>query len=158
MDKWRAVVRNAMRGLSDSPTNYLIFKNESATCWYFEYRMFIDVTIRHQLGLSRPVSASFNSLFKGFRSHLLPFGPQFSIIFGTLLLFILVTCRSKFDLHLLSFSSTGSTFNSSKNFFVLFVVRKGVSGCTCEIFNLVWCQSFLYFLLMDQISSPYERM
>ena len=55
------------------------------------------IIIRHELGLDRPVSASSNSLFKGLPSRLRPFGPQFSIIFGTLLLFILVGCRRKFD-------------------------------------------------------------
>jgi len=65
--------------------------------------------IRHQLGLDRPVSASSNSPFKGLPSRRRPFGLQFSIIFAILLLFIVVTCRSKFDLYLLSFLSTGST-------------------------------------------------
>ena len=63
----------------------------------FEYKMFIVVTICHQLGLNRPVSAASDSLFKGFPSPLHQFGLQFSIIFGTLLLFMLVACRSHFD-------------------------------------------------------------
>ena len=70
----------------------------------------IIIIIRHQLGLDRPVSASSNGLFKGLPSRLRPFALQFSIIFDNLLLFILVTCRGQFDLHLLSFSSAGSTF------------------------------------------------
>ena len=74
----------------------------------------IIVIIRHELGLYIPVSPSSISLFKGLPSRHLSFGQQFSIIFGILLLFILVTCRSQFDLHFLSFSSVGSTFNSSK--------------------------------------------
>ena len=54
----------------------------------------------------RPVSTSSNILFDGLPSLLRPFGPQFSILFVILLLllFILVTCRSQFDLYLLSFS------------------------------------------------------
>jgi len=71
------------------------------------------IIIYHEMGLDRPVSASSNSLFKGLLSRLRPFGLQFSIIFG-ILLFILVTFRSHFDLYILSFSSTGSTFNSFK--------------------------------------------
>jgi hypothetical protein len=55
------------------------------------------VTIRHQLGFDRAVSAKYNSLFKGLPSRLRPFGLQFSIIFAILLLLILVTCRSQFD-------------------------------------------------------------
>jgi len=124
----------------------------------FEYRMFIVVTIRHQLSLNRLVSTSSNSLFKGFRSHLHPFRLQFSIIFGALLLFILVTCRSQFDLHLLSFSA-GSTFNYSNNFFSPCAVSKAVHGRISEIFNLVWYQSFIYFFFLRvQISGPCERM
>jgi len=68
------------------------------------------IIIRHQLGPDRPVSASSNSLFKGPPSRLRPFGPQFSINFAILLLFILVTCRSQFDLYLLSFSYSTSTY------------------------------------------------
>ena len=64
----------------------------------------------HHLGLDRPVSASSIGTFEGLPSRLGPFGLEFSIIFGFLLLFILVTCRSQFYLHLLSFSSSGSTF------------------------------------------------
>jgi len=41
---------------------------------------------------------------------------KFNIIFALLLLSILVTCRYQFDLFLHSFSSTGSTLNSSKIF------------------------------------------
>jgi len=63
----------------------------------------------------RLILASSNSLFTGLPSLLRSFGLQFSIIFGILLfLFILVARRSQFDLHLLSFLSTGSAFNSSK--------------------------------------------
>jgi len=54
------------------------------------------IIIRHKLDLDRPVSASSNSRFKGLPNRLRPFGlPYFSIIFGILLLFILVTCRSQ---------------------------------------------------------------
>jgi hypothetical protein len=56
-----------------------------------------------QVRLDGPVSASSNSLFNGFPSHLPPFGLQFDITFGTLLLFIPVTFHSQFDLYLPSF-------------------------------------------------------
>ena len=74
----------------------------------------VSTIIRHQLGLDRPVPASSNSLFKGLPSRLRPFDLEFSIIFAILLLFILVTRRSRFDLYLLSLSSVGSACNSSK--------------------------------------------
>ena len=74
----------------------------------------IIIIIHHQLGLDRPVSASSNSLFKGLPIRLQPNVLQFNITFAILLLFILVTCHSQFDLYLLGFLSTGSVFNSSK--------------------------------------------
>jgi hypothetical protein len=74
----------------------------------------IIITIRHQLDPERPASASSNSPFKALPGSLRPFALQFSTALAILLLFILVASRSQFDLHLLSFSSTGSTFSSSK--------------------------------------------
>jgi len=96
----------------------------------------IIIIIRHELCLDRYVLAWSNSLYKGTPRRLRQFGLKFSIIFGILLLFILVTCRRQFDLYLLSFSSIGSTFNSSKNFFIPFVVQKGVLGCSSVEFHL----------------------
>jgi preprotein translocase subunit SecG len=88
----------------------------------------VIIIIRHELGPNSPASASSNSLFYGLPSRLWPFGLQFSIIFHILFLLILATCRSRFDLYLPSFSSTGSTFNSFQNFFTLFVVKNCVPG------------------------------
>jgi len=87
------------------------------------------------LGLDRPVPASSNSLFKGPQSRLLPFSLKFNIIYATLLLFILVTCRRQFDLYLLHFSSAGSTFNSSKISSFL-CGQNGVPGSFSEKFHL----------------------
>jgi len=81
--------------------------------------------------LSRP---RLNSLFKGLLGRLRPFGLQFSIIFEIQLLFILVTCRIKFDLYLLSFSPIGSTFY--QNFFIPFVAKKGEPGGSSVNFGL----------------------
>jgi hypothetical protein len=53
-------------------------------------------------------------VFKGLPCRLHPLGLKPSIILVILLLFVLLTCLSQFDLHLLSFSSAGSTFNSYK--------------------------------------------
>jgi hypothetical protein len=71
----------------------------------------VSIISRHQLGPDGPVSALSNGLVKGLPSHLRPFGLQFSTIFHILLLFILVTGHSQFNLYLLSLSSAGSTFN-----------------------------------------------
>jgi hypothetical protein len=48
----------------------------------------ITITIRHQLGLNRPLSASSNSLFKGLPSRHPPFGLYFRIIFWHLVSFL----------------------------------------------------------------------
>ena len=80
----------------------------------FWSELWLLITIRHQSDPDRPVSASSNNLSKGLPSRLRPFGPQFNIIFAILLLFIVVTCHSHFDLYLLSLSSAGCAFNSSK--------------------------------------------
>jgi len=80
----------------------------------FSNNYIIIIILRREFGIDRPVSASSNGLFKGLQSRLRPFVlPYFSIIFGIMLLFILVASRSQFDLYLVSFSSAGSTFNSS---------------------------------------------
>ena len=106
------------------------------------------------VGPDRAVSSSSNSLFKGLPSRLRPFGLQFNIIFAILLLFIPVTCRSQFDFHLLSFSSTSFALSSS---IISFVVKKDVPGCSTEKFNLEVTR-FLYFFVRVQISLPYKRM
>ena len=124
---------------------YYMFRLQSSTCMLaLKKIIIITIIIRHELGLSRPVSASSNGLFKGLPSRLRPFGPHFSIIFGILLL-ILLTCRSQFDFNLLSFSSTGSIFNSSK------------------IYSFLLCSSRLtsiFFVRFSKgpISLPYKRM
>ena len=79
----------------------------------------VIIIVRHQSSLDRPVSTSSNSLFKGLPSRLRPFGLQFSIICVTLLLFILVRCRSKF--HLLS-----SYFPVSWFCFQLFAISSSI--------------------------------
>jgi hypothetical protein len=74
-----------------------------------KYIIIIIIIIRRQSGLDRPVSASSNSLFKGFPSRLRPFGLQFSTTFAILLLSILVTCRRQLDAYFLIFSSVQNT-------------------------------------------------
>jgi hypothetical protein len=84
-----------------------------------------------RLGPNGPASASSNTLFYGLPSRL-----QFCIIFRILSLLILATCRSRFDLYLPSFSSTGSTFSSFQNFFTLFVVKNCVPGRSEKLVTL----------------------
>jgi len=84
---------------------------DGTSAFQVDFIIIIIIIIYNELGLDRPVSTSSNSLFKGLLNHLCPFGLQFSIIFD-ILLFILVTFRSQFDFYLLSFSSTGSIFNT----------------------------------------------
>jgi hypothetical protein len=60
--------------------------------------LIVIVVICHEFGLNRPVSASPVSS-KTFQSSLRPFGSQFQNFFLAILsLFILVTCRSRFDM------------------------------------------------------------
>jgi len=79
-----------------------------------------------------PYQSGLDSLFKGFASRLHLFGPQFSFTFFILMLLILVTCRSHFDLYLLSFLSTASTFSSSKISSFLLWFKKGEPGSSSE--------------------------
>jgi hypothetical protein len=92
----------------------------------------ITTTTRHQSGLDRPVSTLSDCHFRALPSRLRPFGLQFSIIFRhSALPFIIVACRIKFDLYLLSFS------NSSKISAFLFVIKKTrVPGCSSEKFHI----------------------
>ena len=83
----------------------------------------IIIIIRHQLDLDRPVVASSNSLFKGLASRLGPSGLQFSVIFGILLLFIIFTCRGKFDFIFLV-SRQLVRLSSPLNVFIPFVSKR----------------------------------
>jgi hypothetical protein len=60
--------------------------------------LIIIIIITHQSDLDIPLSPSSNSIFEVLPSYLRPFGLQFSTILAILLLSILVTCRSQFDL------------------------------------------------------------
>jgi hypothetical protein len=116
----------------------------------------ISIIILHVLGLDIPVSASFYSLFKDLPRRVRPCVLQFNIIFGILLLFIFVTCRSQSDVYLLSFWSAGSAFKSS-NIFPISVVKTGAPGCPSEKFHLEWCQTFCnFFFLWVQMSLSYK--
>jgi hypothetical protein len=102
----------------------------------------IIIIFRYDCALKDFLSASSNSLFRGFPSRVLPFGLQFSIIFGILLLFILVTL-SQFNLHLLSFSSIGSNLTPPHSF----CGQKGVPSCSSEknSYRLMSVGFFLFF-------------
>ena len=79
-----------------------------------KWQAYFIIIIRHELGLNRPVSASSNGLFKGLPSRLRPFCLHFGTNSAILLLLILVTCRSQFDLYLLSYSPNRHNFKASK--------------------------------------------
>ena len=91
-------------------------------------------------------------------SRLHTLGLLFGIIFGILLLLILVACRNQFDLYLFSFLSTGSTFKIFQNFFIPFVVKKGVPPAVLlKKFTSIDVSRFLSFFLRVQISLQYKR-
>jgi hypothetical protein len=132
------------------------------------------ITIRHELGLDRHVSASSNSLFTGLPSRLLTCGLQSSIVFGIKLFLILVIFRSHFHLYLRIFSTAGSTFNSS--ILYLFLLPSKTMHPTVLLKNFVsddnnrflsffsgskfrfhikeWGQPVHYILLFLKISEP----
>jgi hypothetical protein len=58
----------------------------------------------------------------------------------------LFTCRGHYDLYLLSFSSTGSTFKSPK-FLHSFCGKIIVPDCSAEKFLFDWCQYFIYLFI-----------
>ena len=115
------------------------------------------IIIRHELGLNRPVLASSNSFFKVFQVvvvHLV----YISALFLASLLFIPVVCRSQSDFYLLSFSSAGSIFSSSKISSCLLWSKI----CTLLFFRKISSRLvsivFLLFFLRSQISLLYKRM
>jgi hypothetical protein len=95
-------------------------------------------------------------MFRPFRSLSIcfcPFGLHLSITIGILLLFIIVTGRSQFDLYLLSFSSTPSTVNSPKFYLFFSWLKRVYFAVRVKDFN-----HFLSFGLRVQPSLPYTRM
>jgi hypothetical protein len=117
----------------------------------------VIINIHHKLGLDRPVLASSNNIFKGLPTHLHSFALLFSIVFGTLLWLILVTFHGQFDLYLLSFLSTHSTFNSSK-ISSLLLWSKRVYLTILKNFISTNANHFLSLFLRVQILLPYKRM
>ena len=117
------------------------------------------IIIRHELGLYRPVSASSNSLFRVLPSRLRPSVLQFSITFGILLLFILVTCCCSYLLHVAAIVIC--IFLVSRQPILLSALPKFLHSCcgqkVCILpffwnFHVDWCQSFfLSFCLRVQI-------
>jgi len=79
------------------------------------------------------------------------------MIFGIPLFFILVTCCSEFDLCLLSLSSTGSTFNSSKMYSFLLWSNIVYPAVLLKNFILIDVKRFYPFFLRVQMSHPYGR-
>jgi len=97
----------------------------------------------HELGPDRTVSATYNKSLQRSSKSSSSIRSTIQHSFAILLLFIPVTCRSQLDLYLLGLSSTSSTLKLSRNFFILFVVKKFVPDCS-ENFHLDLRQSFLY--------------
>ena len=111
----------------------------------------IIIIVRHELSVDRPVSFWSNSLFKVFQVAFAHLVYDSALFLSILLLFILVTFFSQFDLYLLSILS-----NFRK--FLLLVKKRAYPTVLLEKFRLDWCQSFLSLFLRVQISLPYKRM
>jgi len=67
-------------------------------------------------------------------------------MFGILLLLILVTCGRQFDLYLLSFSKTGSNFNSSKKFSSLLWSKRVYPPVPVK--NFIWIDVSIFILFL----------
>jgi hypothetical protein len=80
-----------------------------------------------------------------------------SIIFAILLLFVVVTFRSQFDLYHLSFSSTDYTFNSSKISSFPLLVKNVVPAVFLGNLISIDANRFLPFFLSFQNSLPYKK-
>jgi len=139
--------------------SFLLHVEFSFLPWQFVILLhFYIISIIHNVwGLDRPLSALSFSLFKGLPSCLCPFGPQFSIICGILLLPILVTCPSQLDLYLLSFSSSGSAFNSSTRLSFL-LSSKRMYPVLLKNFISIALSLFLPFCWRVKILLPCKRM
>ena len=99
----------------------------------------IMIITRHQLGLDRPVSASSNSLFKGLPIRLSPFGTEIIIISDILLLlYLLHVVASVICIFLVSRQLVRLPVPPNF-FFIHFVIKEGVAGCSYEKFQLYWC-------------------
>jgi len=81
-----------------------------------------------------------------------------ALFFGTLLLFILVSCRGKFDLYVLSFSSAGSTLNSSKISSFFCDQKRVYLAVLLKTFISTDVNRFLSSFLRVQISFPHKRI
>jgi len=118
-----------------------------------------NITInRHELGLDRPVSAPSNCLFIVLPSRPLSSSLLYSTIFRILLLLILITCRSQFELYLFIFSPTASTFNSPKISSGLVWSKSVHSAVLVKNFISVDENRFVSFFLKMKISLPFKRM
>jgi hypothetical protein len=81
---WCQTFRNVTTSLSrgvciQTPTSFYSHVHQYYTTFIVIVIIIIFIIIRHELDLNSPVSASFNSLFKGPPRRLRPFGQQFSI-------------------------------------------------------------------------------
>jgi hypothetical protein len=123
--RWESL---SLRPNSNNSKIYLLilsyFIPQGKQAIYFFNLLLIIIVIRHVLSLDRSVSASCNIPFKSLPSRPLPIGPQFNTIFVILLLSILATCRSQFDLCLLSLLVSWFYFQLFQNFCIPFLFKK----------------------------------
>jgi len=108
---------------------------------------YCDICTSHPLPV-RPWQAGFgpsNSLFTGLPSHLRPFGLKFGTISTVLVLFGLVTCRSQFDLKLLSFSSKFLRFFCAQKECIQLFFRKISSRLMLVVFLILFLRSIYHF-------------
>ena len=98
--------------------------------------LLIIITIRHELGLDRPVSVCLITSSKVFQVAFVHSVYNSGLFFFYPVIVHSFICHSQFDLYLLSFSSTVSTLNSSKISSFILLPKKGVPGSSSEKFKL----------------------
>jgi hypothetical protein len=77
----------------------------------------VIIIICHELGLVRPDSSSTDNLFKGLPCRLRPFGLNSALFLASYsCCSVLLHFVTSYDLYLLRFTSTVSTFNTSRKF------------------------------------------
>ena len=112
-----------------------------------------SVTSQALIDLFRPRLIVFSKFFQVF-VHLL----YNSALLLDILTFVLVTCCSQLDVYVLSFWSTGSTFNSSKISSFLLWSKSVYPAVLLKNFISIYVNRLLSFCMRAQISLSCRRM
>ena len=116
----------------------------------------IIIIIYHEWGLNRPVSASSKNPYKSLPSRPCPFGLVSALFLASCCSLLLNVVANFICIFLVSIK--WFYYQLFQNFFIPFVVKKGVPCCPSEKLHLYWCQSGFFFFARVKILLPYSRM